>query len=132
MRQHCENARAIAAFLDGHARSSVLYPGLPSHPGHEVALRQMRDFDWSRSSPRREERPWRSSRGRSCSCSPSRSAASRSLIEHPARMTHASTADAVRRAAQSRAPVGQVAAVPHLLVGKLGQLVERARSRKEP
>src|SRR5947199_6384416 len=45
MRQHCENARRIAAFLDGHdAVSRVLWPGLPSHPGHEVARAQMRDF----------------------------------------------------------------------------------------
>src|SRR3954469_2420743 len=45
MRQHCENARAIAEFLDGHpAVERVLYPGLESHPGHAVALRQMRDF----------------------------------------------------------------------------------------
>src|SRR5256714_1662149 len=45
MRQHCENARRIAAFLDTHPRvERVLYPGLESHPGHEVAARQMRDF----------------------------------------------------------------------------------------
>jgi len=45
MRQHCENARRVAEFLDGHAAvERVLYPGLPSHPGHEVARRQMRDF----------------------------------------------------------------------------------------
>src|SRR5512146_2183465 len=45
MRQHCENARRVAEFLDGHPGvERVLYPGLPSHPGHEVARRQMRDF----------------------------------------------------------------------------------------
>src|SRR5947199_9693794 len=45
MRQHCENARRIADFLDGHdAVERVLWPGLPSHPGHEVARAQMRDF----------------------------------------------------------------------------------------
>ncbi len=45
MRQHCENARAIAGFLEEHpAVERVLYPGLPGHPGHEVARRQMRDF----------------------------------------------------------------------------------------
>src|SRR5437868_1669410 len=45
MRQHCENARAIAEFLDVHPHiERVLYPGLPSHPGHEIAARQMRDF----------------------------------------------------------------------------------------
>src|SRR5947199_542839 len=45
MRAHCENARRIAEFLDGHeAVERVLWPGLPSHPGHEVARTQMRDF----------------------------------------------------------------------------------------
>src|SRR5437763_13760006 len=45
MRQHCENARAVAEFLSQHdAVERVLYPGLESHPGHEIAQRQMRDF----------------------------------------------------------------------------------------
>jgi cystathionine gamma-synthase len=45
MQAHCRGARAVAAFLDGHPRvSRVYYPGLPSHPGHDVAREQMRDF----------------------------------------------------------------------------------------
>ena len=45
MRQHCENARAIAGWLEEQPGvEQVLYPGLPSHPGHEIAKRQMRDF----------------------------------------------------------------------------------------
>ncbi|WP_426594536.1 cystathionine gamma-synthase [Cellulomonas sp. McL0617] len=45
MDRHVANATAIAAFLEGHdAVTSVIYPGLPSHPGHEVAARQMRGF----------------------------------------------------------------------------------------
>ena len=45
MRQHCENARRVAEFLESHAAvERVLYPGLESHPGHEVARAQMRDF----------------------------------------------------------------------------------------
>src|SRR5437899_10940927 len=45
MRQHSSNAQQIAGFLDGHeAVERVLWPGLPSHPGHEVAHAQMRDF----------------------------------------------------------------------------------------
>src|SRR5207247_4165235 len=45
MRQHCANAHAIAGFLERHPRvEKVLYPGLPSHDGHEIAARQMRDF----------------------------------------------------------------------------------------
>ncbi len=45
MRAHCEGARAVAAFLAEHPRvRAVHYPGLASHPGHEVAARQMSDF----------------------------------------------------------------------------------------
>ena len=45
MAMHCRNARAIAEFLAGHARvERVNWPGLPSHPNHAVAARQMRDF----------------------------------------------------------------------------------------
>ena len=44
VRQHCDNARAIAGFLERHpAIESVSYPGLPSHPDHELAQRQMDD-----------------------------------------------------------------------------------------
>jgi cystathionine gamma-synthase len=42
MRRHSENAAAVAAFLDGHEMvNHVDYPGLPSHPGHAIAARQM-------------------------------------------------------------------------------------------
>ncbi|MDZ4698804.1 MAG: aminotransferase class V-fold PLP-dependent enzyme [Rhodothermales bacterium] len=45
MRVHCENARIVAGFLSVHpAVERVHYPSLASHPGHEVATRQMRDF----------------------------------------------------------------------------------------
>src|SRR3954454_7907613 len=45
MRGHLETARRIVEFLEGHeAVQRVLWPGLPSHPGHEVARAQMRDF----------------------------------------------------------------------------------------
>ena len=45
MDRHCENAAAVAAMLDAHpAVERVLYPGLASHPGHDVAARQMRGF----------------------------------------------------------------------------------------
>src|SRR5881392_4232956 len=38
MRKHCENAHAVAAYLERHPRvEKVLYPGLPSHPGHVIA-----------------------------------------------------------------------------------------------
>ncbi|MBV9691032.1 MAG: cystathionine gamma-synthase [Ktedonobacteraceae bacterium] len=45
MRQHEENARAVARFLVEHPRvEKVYYPGLPSHPDHELAKRQMSGF----------------------------------------------------------------------------------------
>src|SRR5213082_4222106 len=45
MRQHSDNGRRVAEFLDGHPGvERVLYPGLPNHPGYEVARAQMRDF----------------------------------------------------------------------------------------
>ena len=45
MRQHCENAHALSGFLERHPRvEQVLYPGLPRHPGHTIAAKQMRDF----------------------------------------------------------------------------------------
>ncbi|SDQ28052.1 cystathionine gamma-synthase [Microbacterium sp. cf332] len=45
MQRHSENAGAIAAFLDGHERvARVFYPGLASHPGHELAASQMTRF----------------------------------------------------------------------------------------
>ena len=45
MAMHCANARRVAEFLDAHPGiEAVHYPGLPSHPNHGVAARQMRDF----------------------------------------------------------------------------------------
>ena len=45
MAWHCRNARAVAEFLAAHPRvDAVHWPGLPSHPNHAVAARQMRDF----------------------------------------------------------------------------------------
>lgn len=45
MERHCLNAITIARFLEGHPSiETVYYPGLPSHPQHQLAVRQMRDF----------------------------------------------------------------------------------------
>ena len=45
VRAHCRNAARVAAFLSRHRRIvRTLYPGLPSHPGHAVARRQMDDY----------------------------------------------------------------------------------------
>src|SRR5581483_9033038 len=92
---HCENARAVAAFLDGHpAVERVLYPGLPSHPTHEIAARQMRDFGGMISFLARseEEAVGLVARTRIWTLAESLGGVE-SLIEHPGRMTHASTAD---------------------------------------
>jgi cystathionine gamma-lyase len=45
MEQHCKNARQLAEWLTAHPRvNKVYFPGLPGHPGHAVAKKQMRDF----------------------------------------------------------------------------------------
>ncbi|KPN19566.1 cystathionine beta-lyase [Xanthomonas sp. Mitacek01] len=45
MKAHCENAQTLAEFLQGHATvEQVIYPGLPSHPQHALAKRQMDGF----------------------------------------------------------------------------------------
>ena len=96
MRQHCENARRIAAFLEEHeAVERVLYPGLPDHPGHEVAAQQMTDFGGmisflalSEEAAIRlvgETRVWKLAESLG---------GVESLIEQPAQMTHVSTANA--------------------------------------
>jgi cystathionine gamma-synthase len=96
MRQHCENARAVVSFLDGHdAVERVLYPGLPSHPGHDVARAQMRDFGGMVSflAASDEEAVELVARTKLFQLAESLGGVE-SLIEHPARMTHASTAGA--------------------------------------
>jgi len=96
MRQHCENARAVAAFLDGHPRvEQVFYPGLPGHPGHDIAARQMRDFGGMVSflAESEEEASALVARTRIWTLAESLGGVE-SLIEVPAAMTHASTADA--------------------------------------
>jgi cystathionine gamma-synthase len=96
MRQHCENARRVAAFLDGHeAVERVIYPGLESHPGHEIAARQMRDFGGMVSFLARSEEDALAICARTKLFQLAESLGGvESLIEHPARMTHASTATA--------------------------------------
>ena len=45
MQRHCENGRAIANFLMAHPMiENVYWPGLPSHPNHQIAAEQMKDF----------------------------------------------------------------------------------------
>ena len=96
MERHCENARRVADWLDRQESvERVLYPGLASHPGHEIAARQMSDFggmisflaDSEEAAIRlvAETKIWKLAESLG---------GVESLIEQPARMTHASTASA--------------------------------------
>ena len=96
MDRHCSNAAAIAAYLERHPRvERVLYPGLPAHPGHAIAARQMRNFGGMVSFLLADEREAIDLVARTTIWKLAESLGGvESLIEHPARMTHASTADA--------------------------------------
>jgi cystathionine gamma-synthase len=96
MQKHSENARQIADYLSTHqAVESVLYPGLPNHPGHEIAARQMKDFGGMISFLVESEDEAVELVARTNIFQLAESLGGvESLIEHPARMTHASTADA--------------------------------------
>lgn len=95
MERHCDNAERIVEFLCEHpAVASVCYPGLTDHPGHKVAAGQMRRFGGMVS--------FRAAGGEAAAveiCNRARLfvlaeslGGVESLIEHPARMTHASAA----------------------------------------
>ncbi len=96
MDRHCENARAVVALLAEHpAVAQVLYPGLPGHPGYDVARRQMSDFGGMISfvaAGGEDAALAIVARTRLFTLAESLGAVE-SLIEHPARMTHASAAD---------------------------------------
>jgi cystathionine gamma-synthase len=95
MDRHCANAARIAAAFAAHpAVADVLYPGLPAHPGHEVAAKQMRGFGGMVSLRLRggEEAAVRMcGRTRLFTLAESLGGVE-SLIEHPGRMTHAPAA----------------------------------------
>ena len=95
MERHSDNAERVAELLLGHpAVAQVLYPGLPEHPGHEVAAKQMRRFGGMVS--------FRLAAGRGaalrvCAATEVFTLAEslggvESLIEHPGQMTHMSVA----------------------------------------
>jgi len=95
MERHCDNAEWVAQFLAGHpAVSTVLYPGLLEHRNHDVAARQMARFGGMVSFRLRDGEP-----AALAVCAATRVftlaeslGGVESLIEHPARMTHASAA----------------------------------------
>ncbi len=95
MDRHSSNARAVADFLVAHpAVSEVRWPGLTSHPGHDVARKQMRDFGGMISfRVAAGEQAAVDVCGRTSVFTLGESLGGvESLIEHPARMTHASAA----------------------------------------
>jgi cystathionine gamma-synthase len=95
MDRHSENAMRVAQMLQAHAAvSEVLYPGLPSHPGHETAAKQMRGFGGMVSVRVRggEEAALAVCAATKLFTLGESLGGVESLIEHPARMTHASAA----------------------------------------
>jgi cystathionine gamma-synthase len=95
MQRHSENAARVAEFLAEHpAVDTVLYPGLPSHPNHDVAARQMSGFGGMvsvRMKGGREAAQQLCARTDIFILAESLGGVE-SLIEHPGAMTHASTA----------------------------------------
>jgi cystathionine gamma-lyase len=101
MERHSSNARQLAEWLAKHPKvTRVYFPGLPSHPGHEVARKQMRDFGGMISVSLRggKEAALRMlTRTRLFSLAESLGGVE-SLIGHPATMTHASIPPEIRQA----------------------------------
>jgi cystathionine gamma-synthase len=95
MERHCDNAERVVAALQAHPEvTGVRYPGLDTHPGHEVAAKQMRRFGGMVSFTVRggiQAALAVCARTRVFTLAESLGGVE-SLIEHPGRMTHASTA----------------------------------------
>jgi cystathionine beta-lyase/cystathionine gamma-synthase len=98
MKQHDANGRAVARFLEDHPRvKRVLYPGLPSHPHHDVAVRQQRGFGAMISFDVVTMENARAVLNHLKVCSLAESLGGvETLISHPATMTHSSVPPEVR------------------------------------
>ena len=101
MPRHDENGRAVAAYLDGHKKiDSVFYPGLPSHPQHELAKRQMSGYGsmitFDTGSLNNAKRMLKRAKG-TLSLGESLGGVE-TLISHPATMTHAALGEKGRKA----------------------------------
>ncbi len=94
MDRHCSNAQAIAEYLDGRDEvATVLYPGLPQHPGHEVAKRQSTGKGFGGMISVRfhsEEAALKFCQSTKLICLAESLGGVESLLEHPATMTHQS------------------------------------------
>jgi cystathionine gamma-lyase len=102
MAAHCENALALAAWLEQHQGvERVLYPGLPSHPQRDLAARQMSAFGGMITAVLRGDLTYTKSMLSRCRVFALAESLGgvESLIEHPAIMTHASIPEPQRRAA---------------------------------
>jgi cystathionine beta-lyase/cystathionine gamma-synthase len=99
MKQHDANGRTIARFLEDHPRvKHVLYPGLPSHPHHDVAVRQQRGFGAMLSFDVVTLENARTVLNHVKLCSLAESLGGvETLISHPATMTHASVPPETRQ-----------------------------------
>jgi cystathionine beta-lyase/cystathionine gamma-synthase len=100
MEKHDANGRAVASFLNLHRKvKKVFYPGLPDHPQHELAERQMKGFgsmiSFETGSLRNAQRMLR--KVRVCSLGESLGGVE-TLISHPATMTHAALGEKGKRA----------------------------------
>ena len=95
MKAHCENAQAVAEWLEGREEiAEVYYPGLPSHPGHEVAKRQMSGFGGVVSlRTDTEARALALVQNTKLITLAESLGGVESLIDHPATMTHLAVAD---------------------------------------
>ncbi len=115
MDRHCDNARALALFLNEHPKvGHVRYPGLESHPGHDIAAKQMSDFGgmiaFSLTDDRIEAAKTVLSNTDVFLLAESLGGVE-SLIEHPASMTHASIPP------EERAKIGLTDSLIRLSVG---------------
>lgn len=92
MDRHCSNAQAVAEFLDAHKNiEQVYYPGLPAHPGHELAKKQMSGFGGIVSLRFKTEKAAKDFCNKTKLFTLAESLGGvESLVNHPAEMTHAS------------------------------------------
>ena len=103
MKAHCENGRVIAHFLANHPKiEKVYWPGFETHPNHEIAKKQMRDFGGMISIVLKNaslEDTFKIASGFKVFTLAESLGGVESLINHPATMTHASIPKAEREAA---------------------------------
>ena len=132
MRQHCENAMAVALWLERNTCvERVLYPGLPSHPGHTIAAKQMRDFGGMVSFLAESEQQAIDLVARTKIFQLAESLGGvESLIEVPAKMTHAATATAPFAAPPNLVRLSVGIEAVHDLIGDLEHALTPAAVRR--